>query len=79
MPRALPCSWSMSCECEAHLASGLGSRLSALLPALQWPQALNKHLEEVDPELFTIIEKEKNRQWKVHSCDMMLVLPYARQ
>jgi glycine hydroxymethyltransferase len=29
-----------------------------------WPQALNKHLEEVDPELFTIIEKEKNRQWK---------------
>jgi Serine hydroxymethyltransferase len=34
---------------------------------LQWPQALNKHLEEVDPELFTIIEKEKNRQWKVRA------------
>jgi glycine hydroxymethyltransferase len=32
---------------------------------VQWPQALNKHLHEVDPELYDIIEKEKNRQWKV--------------
>lgn len=29
-----------------------------------WPQHLNKRLEEVDPELFDIIEHEKNRQWK---------------
>jgi hypothetical protein len=34
-------------------------------PALQWPQLLNKSLEEVDPELFDIIEHEKNRQYKV--------------
>ena len=32
---------------------------------MQWPQTLNKHLEEVDPELYDIIEHEKNRQWKV--------------
>lgn len=33
--------------------------------ALQWPQLLNKGLAEVDPELFDIIEHEKNRQYKV--------------
>eukprot|EP00208_Stichococcus_sp_RCC1054_P002097 CAMPEP_0206146894 /NCGR_PEP_ID=MMETSP1473-20131121/31723_1 /ASSEMBLY_ACC=CAM_ASM_001109 /TAXON_ID=1461547 /ORGANISM="Stichococcus sp, Strain RCC1054" /LENGTH=526 /DNA_ID=CAMNT_0053543619 /DNA_START=223 /DNA_END=1803 /DNA_ORIENTATION=+ len=29
-----------------------------------WPKALNTSLEEMDPELFDIIEHEKNRQWK---------------
>lgn len=32
---------------------------------LQWPKQLNKGLEEVDPELYDIIEHEKNRQYKV--------------
>jgi len=31
---------------------------------LQWPKVLNAPLSEVDPELFDIIEKEKNRQYK---------------
>ena len=39
--------------------------LSWFVGTLQWPQQLNASLEEVDPELFDIIEKEKNRQWKV--------------
>lgn len=30
----------------------------------QWPRTLNESLAEVDPELYDIIEKEKNRQWK---------------
>lgn len=34
---------------------------------LQWPKQLNASLEEVDPELYDIIEKEKNRQFKVQS------------
>ncbi|GAB4816507.1 hypothetical protein N2152v2_003553 [Parachlorella kessleri] len=29
-----------------------------------WPKVLNAPLEAVDPELFDIIEHEKNRQWK---------------
>jgi glycine hydroxymethyltransferase len=32
---------------------------------MQWPKQLNASLEEVDPELYDIIEKEKNRQFKV--------------
>lgn len=32
---------------------------------LQWPKVLNAPLSDVDPELFDIIEKEKNRQYKV--------------
>jgi hypothetical protein len=31
----------------------------------QWPKVLNAPLAEVDPELYDIIEKEKNRQFKV--------------
>jgi hypothetical protein len=31
----------------------------------QWPKVLNAPLANVDPELFDIIEKEKNRQYKV--------------
>lgn len=31
----------------------------------QWPKVLNAPLAEVDPELVDIIEKEKNRQYKV--------------
>lgn len=31
----------------------------------QWPKLLNTSLQEVDPDLYDIIEKEKNRQWKV--------------
>lgn len=32
---------------------------------VQWPKVLNAPLVEVDPELYDIIEKEKNRQYKV--------------
>lgn len=32
---------------------------------MQWPRVLNSGLEEVDPELYDIIEHEKNRQYKV--------------
>jgi hypothetical protein len=32
---------------------------------LQWPKVLNAPLSEVDPELYDIIEHEKNRQYKV--------------
>ena len=46
----------------------------ALLPAaadpeslLQWPKMCNAPLTEIDPTLYDIIEKEKNRQWKVCS------------
>eukprot|EP00897_Mesotaenium_endlicherianum_P000796 jgi/Mesen1/10717/ME000090S10173 len=31
---------------------------------VSWPKVLNTSLEEVDPEINDIIEKEKNRQWK---------------
>eukprot|EP01024_Parvocaulis_polyphysoides_P041133 TRINITY_DN3768_c0_g1_i1.p1 TRINITY_DN3768_c0_g1~~TRINITY_DN3768_c0_g1_i1.p1 ORF type:complete len:523 (-),score=89.20 TRINITY_DN3768_c0_g1_i1:286-1854(-) len=31
---------------------------------VQWPKTLNKPLLEVDPDLYDIIEKEKNRQYK---------------
>jgi hypothetical protein len=34
---------------------------------VQWPKLLNAGLEEVDPELYDIIEHEKNRQYKVCS------------
>ena len=33
--------------------------------SLQWPRQLNAPLAEVDPQLYDIIEKEKNRQFKV--------------
>lgn len=36
-----------------------------LLLVVQWPRVLNAPLEQVDPELYDIIEHEKNRQWKV--------------
>ena len=32
--------------------------------SVQWPRTLNESLGDVDPELYDIIEKEKNRQWK---------------
>ena len=32
---------------------------------MQWPKQLNASLEDVDPELYDIIEHEKNRQYKV--------------
>jgi hypothetical protein len=31
----------------------------------QWPKVLNDSLASIDPELMDIIEKEKNRQFKV--------------
>lgn len=40
------------------------SRLTNSKRNITWPQQLNASLEEVDPDLFDIIEKEKNRQWK---------------
>lgn len=36
-----------------------------MLLVVQWPRVLNAPLEQVDPELYDIIEHEKNRQWKV--------------
>jgi hypothetical protein len=39
---------------------------SHIIP-LQWPKVLNSSLEEVDPDLFDIIEHEKNRQYKVRA------------
>ena len=30
----------------------------------QWPEIINKPIEEVDPEMSEIIEREKARQWK---------------
>jgi hypothetical protein len=36
-----------------------------VLNVLQWPKSLNAPLNQVDPELYDIIEHEKNRQWKV--------------
>ena len=47
---------------------------SMLSLALQWPQQLNASLEEVDPDLFDIIEKEKNRQYKVSAASGRVVL-----
>jgi hypothetical protein len=35
---------------------------------LQWPKVINAPLAEVDPELYDIIEHEKNRQYKVCAC-----------
>ena len=43
----------------------------ARLPPPQWPKLLNASLAEVDPELLDIIEKEKNRQWKVSLVSLM--------
>ncbi len=40
---------------------------------MQWPKVLNAPLAEVDPELYDIIEKEKNRQCKVR-WEMLLLL-----
>jgi glycine hydroxymethyltransferase len=36
-----------------------------LCARMQWPRQLNQSLAQVDPELLDIIEREKNRQWKV--------------
>jgi len=33
-------------------------------PGVSWPKICNQSLEEVDPVMFDIVEKEKNRQWK---------------
>lgn len=67
-------------------AASLPCSKSPLLPtaepfALQWPQQLNASLEEVDPDLYDIIEKEKNRQYKVlHAlcCDYITVFGRKR-
>jgi len=31
----------------------------------QWPKQLNTDISEIDPEIVYIIERQKNRQWKV--------------
>mmetsp|Transcript_32180 Transcript_32180/g.44634 ORF Transcript_32180/g.44634 Transcript_32180/m.44634 type:complete len:522 (+) Transcript_32180:111-1676(+) len=31
---------------------------------VSWPKVCNQSLEEIDPEMYDIVEKEKNRQWK---------------
>merc|ERR1711966_592803 len=35
-----------------------------LKPGITWPKACNDDLKTVDPEIFDIIEREKERQWK---------------
>jgi hypothetical protein len=40
---------------------------------VQWPKVLNAPLEEVDPELYDIIEHEKNRQWKVRGAGRVVM------
>jgi len=50
----------MSCCC---MLVSMNHSLARSL-AVQWPQVLNKGLEDVDPELYDIIEHEKNRQYK---------------
>lgn len=40
------------------------SKLKSSHSNVTWPKQLNASLEEVDPELYDIIEKEKNRQFK---------------
>lgn len=71
--------WGGSCLTVRH-TSGHG-RLWCCIPeygrllCVQWPKALNTSLEEMDPELFDIIEHEKNRQWKVCCpCDYQMEL-----
>lgn len=59
-------------------ASTVGQRLPT--PAQrswfpQWPKVLNAGLAEVDPDLFDIIEKEKNRQFKVRLLRGFYFLP----
>jgi hypothetical protein len=61
-------------RCEVSIAHCRGRDMLCSLPQLwcavpccvvQWPKVLNAPLAEVDPELHDIIEKEKNRQYKV--------------
>ncbi|DBA80461.1 TPA: glycine hydroxymethyltransferase shm1 [Trebouxia sp. C0005] len=40
------------------------NKLTSQKSSVTWPKQLNASLEEVDPELYDIIEKEKNRQFK---------------
>merc|ERR1719203_1282335 len=40
------------------------SSYAKLRQHVHWPKVLNSSLEDVDPELYDIIEKEKNRQYK---------------
>ncbi|KFM26246.1 Serine hydroxymethyltransferase, mitochondrial [Auxenochlorella protothecoides] len=60
--------WVWDCHEICHPASPQPSRGTAPTQfspaALQWPKVLNAPLSEVDPELYDIIEHEKNRQWK---------------
>mmetsp|Transcript_13903 Transcript_13903/g.29702 ORF Transcript_13903/g.29702 Transcript_13903/m.29702 type:complete len:525 (-) Transcript_13903:430-2004(-) len=39
-------------------------RFESEKPGCVWPKICNQSLEETDPEMMDIIEKEKNRQWK---------------
>lgn len=57
--------------------SWLCSEMTSCL--LQWPKRLNQSLSEVDPELFDIIEKEKNRQYKVFPVSMLSSLVFVFQ
>lgn len=41
---------------------------NSVLCMKQWPKQLNTDISEVDPEVVDIIEREKNRQWKVRRC-----------
>merc|ERR1712230_15638 len=36
----------------------------SLASGVSWPEACNKSLAEMDPEMADIIEREKSRQWK---------------
>jgi len=40
------------------------AKIASENPEMTWPKMCNEGLESIDPELYDIVEKEKNRQWK---------------
>ncbi|GMH40915.1 hypothetical protein BSKO_08819 [Bryopsis sp. KO-2023] len=49
---------------QPTVVRGFAAQSGAGVEPPQWVSDMNKSLSEVDPELFDIIEKEKNRQYK---------------
>ena len=59
-------------SCRSHVCSAMPVLPLTAVAAPQWPKLLNAPLAEVDPEVTDIIEKEKNRQWKVRRTQALL-------
>uniref|UniRef100_A0A1D1ZX01 Serine hydroxymethyltransferase n=1 Tax=Auxenochlorella protothecoides TaxID=3075 RepID=A0A1D1ZX01_AUXPR len=58
---------SWACRAQASISNQADYERFAKDPehaGATWPKVLNAPLSEVDPELYDIIEHEKNRQWK---------------